>query len=173
MKELIIGITIYNNDPFVSILLYGIKEQVKRNLEILLYIEFWLYDDKSYNTNYVNEIPDYFQVELSNENSKTPSTGRNFIINEASSNYILFIDGDDIILRDLICLVNELKEKKEDLLFFSVVKIGADGQLIDTPFVFSKLMYDDSTSQEVVEKYVLIKQVYGVYINWVSYELIN
>lgn len=45
-----------------------------------------------------------------------------------------------------------LRKKKEDLLFSSVVKIGADGQLIDTPFVFSKLLYDDNTSQEVVEK---------------------
>lgn len=152
MKELTIGITTYNNDPFISILLYEIKEQVKRHPEILQYIDFWLYDDNSYKTDYVKEIPDYFQVELSNRNSKTPSTGRNYIINKAKSNYILFIDGDDILVRDLTCLVKELNQKQGDLLFSSVVKIGADGQLVETPFVYSELLYDNSTSQEVIEK---------------------
>lgn len=152
MKELTIGITTYNNAPFIYTLLYEIKEQVKRTPQILKYIDFYLYDDKSTEIGFLSEIPDFFNVLVSENNGGTPAIGRNTIIDNADSKYIFFIDGDDIIIRDIADLLEKLRTKKEDILFSSVVKIGADGQWIHSPFIYSYTLTAEETNLETIEK---------------------
>lgn len=152
MKELTIGITTYNNDPFVHTLLYELKEQVKKSPQILDYVDFCLYDDKSDKTGFLSEIPDFFKVIVADTNSGTPSIGRNYIIDNANAKYLLFIDGDDIIIRDIIDLLEEIRSKNTDILFSSVVKIGADGQWVHSPFIYSHTLAAKDTSLETIEK---------------------
>lgn len=152
MKELSIGITTYNNDPFIYTLLYEISEQVKQNPDILKYVDFWLYDDKSSETDFFKKVPSFFNVKIGSVNSKTPSVGRNYIIDHVESKYLFFIDGDDVIIRGIIDIVEELKAKDEDILFSSVIKIGADGQHVRSPFIYSDLLSEDKITQEVLEK---------------------
>lgn len=152
MKELSICITTYNSEPFIFNLLYEIEQQVIRNPQILNLVDFWIYDDKSTKTGFFEKIPDFFKVEIADENSGTPSIGRNLLIDKVQSNYLLFIDGDDILIRDIVSLVEEIKVKNADILFSQVVKIGADGQWIHSPFIYSYTLAQPDMELDVIEK---------------------
>lgn len=152
MKSLTIGIMTYNDEPFIYNLLYEIEQQVKRNPKILEYVDFWIYDDKSNKTGFLKKIPDFFNVTIASENSGTPSTGRNYLIDNIKSEYVLFVDGDDIVIRDIMSLVEEINSKRTDILFSQVVKIGADGQWIHSPFIYSYTLTQPDTELDVIEK---------------------
>lgn len=152
MKKLTIGITTYNNDPFIYNLIYEIESQVKLEPKILDYIEFILYDDCSSSSEFLNSVPAYMEVIKSGINSGTPATGRNIIINKARGKYLFFVDGDDLIIRNLMELLIELDEKDEDILFSEVVKLGADGQYIKSPFIYTYALFEENLAEATRNK---------------------
>lgn len=152
MKKLTIGITTYNNEPFIDNLLYEINEQIKANRELLNVVDFILYDDKSTENNFYAEIPEYIKFVRSESNNKSPAFGRNYIIDNTKSEYLFFIDGDDMLIRSIESIIEELKFKTEDILFSEVVKIGADGQHISSPFIYTYTLMDEETPLDVREK---------------------
>ncbi len=153
MKKLLtIGITIYENDPFVYNLLYEISNQVIQNKDILQYVDFFMYDDASKNKEYMEYLPEYFNVKESSKNSGSPAKGRNYIIEKSNTEYILFIDGDDTIIEDISLIGKQLKNKNADIIFTPVTKIGADGQKLDSPFIYNNMLFYEESSQDVKKK---------------------
>lgn len=152
MKTLTICITTFNNEPFIYNLLYEIKSQVNRNQHILDEVDFIVYDDKSTECEFIKDIPDYFRLFVSDVNRTTPAVGRNHIIKNANSKFVFFIDGDDILIRDITDLLAELAGIDKDIIFSEVKKIGADGQQIKSPFIYTDELINKQTTQDVLEK---------------------
>lgn len=152
MKKLTIGITTYNNVPFIYNLLYEIDSQVKLNKSILDNIDFIIYDDYSSKQEFLNYIPSYFKVIIAEENSGSPANGRNTIIKNANSEYLFFIDGDDLLVSSLTKIIDELNTKDADIIFSEVVKLGVDGQYIKSPFIYTYSLMDPLTPKDVLEK---------------------
>lgn len=125
---------------------------MKLDKTILNEVDFILCDDKSSKRYFLEFLPCYIKVQLGKINTKSPATGRNYIINKCQSKYLLFIDGDDILIRNLKDLVQEINEKEANILFSEVVKIGADGQHIKTPFIYSDTLFAKDTPLEIKEK---------------------
>lgn len=152
MKKLTIGITTYNNDPFIYNLLYEIDSQVNDNRSILNEVDFILCDDQSDNKEFFKSIPDYFNVVTTKANTGSPSCGRNKIIELANSEYLFFIDGDDLLISSLTEMIEKLESMTADILFSEVVKIGVDGQYIKSPFIYTSMLVDPETPYDVLEK---------------------
>lgn len=152
MNILTIGISSYNNDPFIYNLFYELEEQVKRSPEILDYVSFILYDDKSTNTKTLDKVPSFFKVIIATENFGTPAKGRNEIIKNSNSKYLMFIDGDDIIIRNIVDIVIELKKRNEDIIFSNVVKIDGNGNHLKSPFIYSDLLKDSKVEEKMLKK---------------------
>ncbi len=152
MKKLTIGITTYNNYPFIYNLIYEIESQINNNRQLLDDIDFILFDDCSTNSSFIKEVPSYINVIKSEQNTGTPANGRNHIIEKAHSKYVLFVDGDDVIVTDLVDLINEVSTKNEDILFSEVIKIGADGQHIKSPFIYTDALFHPQTKMENKQK---------------------
>lgn len=154
-KLLTIGIVVYNNEPFINILLYNISQQVKKTPDILKYVEFNLVDDKSTDFSYQKDIPRYITYYQNAINIGSPGMNRNMLIEKANSEYILFVDGDDE-LRNIYDLCMELIHKKEDIILSEVVKLNKDGLFVQSPFIFTKDLFHTLISEQK-------KRIYAVH----------
>lgn len=111
MKVLTIGITTYNNESFINNLLYEIEEQVKKDAKLLQEVDFILYDVNSTEKTFLNSISKFINVKIGEMNFSTPSKGRNVIVEYVVTKYVLFVDGDDLIIRSINDLVDILIKK--------------------------------------------------------------
>lgn len=148
MKKLTIGITTYNNEPFISELLYTICENFKLTPELSKDVDVIIYDDCSSDMNVIQVLREYeenFTIVYGDKNAKTPAFGRNFIIDNADSEYVLFMDGDDNFVCNIANLVSEISTKEADILVSDVVKINNDGILAPSPFIYTSKLFDFAT----------------------------
>ena len=86
----------------------------------------------------------------------TPAIGRNEMIRNSKSKYILFMDGDDNFICTLKELVEELRYKDYDYIISSVRKIFNDGKIIDSPFIYDKKLFScsESTFDKIKQKLI-------------------
>ena len=110
-KLLTIGITTHNSHLFVSELLFNIKQNLEFNPQLFDDIEVLIYDDNS-NEDTLKVLKSYehlFNITYNKKLNGTPAIGRNEMIRNSKSKYILFMDGDD----NFICTLKELVEEVE------------------------------------------------------------
>lgn len=151
MSKLIsLGITTYNNQPFIDNLIYEIENQVKNDPQILEFYDFFIFDDNSSDKAFLNELPLYFQKINNRVNHNSPAKGRNTIIERSSSKYVFFIDGDDLLIDNLMHLYEDIKSKNADIIFSEVTKVDADGQYLKSPFIYNTDLF---YSQDVTKRY--------------------
>ena len=108
-------------------------------------MEIWLIDDGS--TDESGSICDAYvktdeRAHVIHQNHIGPSA-RNTGLRKATGEWIMFLDGDDIIPNEFIDGLQFEKYKKYDLIFFNYHKMKSDGTIIDkirneTPFSLSK-----------------------------------
>lgn len=155
MKKITIGITTFNNKMFLNELLYTISEELKNDKELKDKIEIMIYDDGSSDTEIVKTLREYetmFTLVKSFENSGGPSRGRNHIINNAKSEYLLFIDGDDTLVSPIRKIYEEIKSQDIDLFVSDVTKIFNDGFHGKSPFLFSNHLFSGDLNEENIKK---------------------
>lgn len=167
MKELTIGITTYNNHPFIQELLYSITEQIEINTNLLDKIDFVLIDDNSNEDEmkgFINEsIPKYIKKIINTENHNGPSYSRNKIIKEATSKYILFFDGDDSLQGSLLNIITELENTDADLIVSNVLKVFGDGKIGESPFMYSGKLFSGSCKENLVKLSVHQTGIWSIY----------
>jgi len=142
-KKLTIGITSYNNLPFLNALIYEIDSQVKYT-KILKEIDIFLCDDASNDPQYplfLKSLPSYIKILINDLNHGNPSFSRNRIIEAANTEFILFIDGDDTFVGKIIDLLDELMENKADLIVSRVVRVKRDGLKSRSLFMYTDRLF--------------------------------
>lgn len=147
-KILSIGITTYEEDKNLEELIWVIKNEISIYPNLKDEVEFFLYNDGGKNENtkkIIKGLPEWISSIQNDISTKSPSSGRNKIIDLAHGKYILFIDGDDNFISPIKDLIKELKEKKtSDILVSEVSKINKDGIVLKSPFIYTKKLFNCS-----------------------------
>lgn len=154
-KILTIGITTYNNYPFICELLYSLKNELDLIENWNEKVEIMIFDDASTDEKFNEYLKNYItfaDIHISSKNTGGPSKGRNFIIEKAKSKYLFFIDGDDSFIGNAKDLLGELQQTDADLLLSNVNRINNDGMLTKSPFIFSQLLFSESINKDDLQK---------------------
>lgn len=165
-KVLTIGITSYNNSPFLKELIYEIDNQIKTDENLLKKIEFFLVDDCSDDLEMYNifkEVPLYIKKVKNEVNSGSPARGRNYIIDNSKAEYVLFLDGDDTLLSKMRDIVKELEGENTDIFISDVIKLNNDGIESPSPFIFSKEIFNEGNIKDLEKKVVHQTGIWSIY----------
>ena len=116
MKKISVILPVYNVEKYVRKCLLSIVEQSYQNFEVLIV------DDGSVD-NFFKEIEDIVaenkNIKIYQKANRGIASARNFGLEKANGDYILFIDSDDWIEKDLFkTLVENLSD--EDILIFNL-----------------------------------------------------
>lgn len=119
-----IMIPVYNVSKYLERCLQSVKEQTYDNIEILLY------DDGS--TDGSDKICDEFASENSNVivyhfPNRGQAHGRNFLIEHAKGEYVIFVDSDDVVSPDYVDVLYNLIKKFNCKIAVSVLQTFHEG----------------------------------------------
>lgn len=123
-----IVVTVYNSEKYIEKCLKSIKEQTYKNLEIVIVNDGST--DKS--KNIIEKIcKDDNRFILINQRNMGVASAKNKGMDEASGKYIIFIDSDDWIDKDLIEIMKNAADKENlDIIFCNYKKEKENGKLI-------------------------------------------
>ncbi len=158
--KLTIGITTFEEDVFLEELLFVLRQELAVN-NINEEVEVIITNDLGNNKKtrgILEKNADFCKLVYYEKSHNTPAVGRNQIIDLAKGEYILFMDGDDNFITPISLLVEELSQIKEkDVLVSEVVKITNDGIQEDSPFIYTKKLFNcsDAEFEENYYKYVV------------------
>lgn len=136
MEENLITIVVplYNGEKYITKCLDSIFNQTYKKLEILTI------DDGSTDSSYIkaeefikNRSADVFNARLLRQENKGVACARNKGIEEASGEFIAFIDQDDYIDKNYIqVLLNNMQHQKSDIVVSGYCRIDTKGKKIRT-----------------------------------------
>ena len=122
-------VPIYNVEAFLDECLASIASQTNKSFIALLINDGSTDNSLAIAESYVKKHPELFSL-YSKENGGL-SDARNYGINKAESNYVMFVDSDDIIALDTIeQLTTTLSTQDTDILCFGMTEISEDGRHI-------------------------------------------
>lgn len=154
--KLTIGITNYNNDIFLGILLEEIKLQCEYD-NLFSLVNIVVYDDCSTNIDtllILEQYSKYFTIIHAEKNSGFPSNGRNYIVDHCKSEYVLFIDADDLIIGSIKKILEELKVEK-DIFVSDMRKINSDGNITSSTMIYSWTLFDKGVEEDDIKKLII------------------
>jgi len=142
MNKVSIIIPVYNAEEHIRRCIESVLLQKIENYEILIINDGSIDKSEEIIKEYVNK---YDKVKYySKENSGVADT-RNFGIKEATGKYILFLDGDDYIDKNLLADLQKYIDEDIDLIKFKLKKVDLKGneiEKIDGP-IFNKISGED------------------------------
>lgn len=117
MPEFSIVVPIYNVEGYLKKCLDSILNQTFVDYEIILVNDGSTDQSLSIIKEYMSKYPD---IKLINQENKGLSEARNSGLKEARGNYVLFVDSDDFIDKDLLLNLNESIVNNPDLVRFQL-----------------------------------------------------
>lgn len=153
MCKISIIIPVFNCEKYISFCLDSILKQTSRNYEIIII------NDGSNDSTY-DVIKPYLDkynfIKIINQVNLGVSIARNKGISLAKGEWIVFVDGDDLLHKNFCEIINNISDKNLDILFFDVIKI------CNHNFNEDNLDYNlEYTIYTFNEKIKLIKNVLG------------
>lgn len=151
-KELIsIIVPTYNSAKYIKKCVESVEKQSYSNWELLII------DDGSTDNTYeilkeLEAMDD--RLHVFRQENKGPGIARNYGIDIAKGEYIVFIDSDDTIKNDYF---NILKDKKEDVVFIDVDRVNENGKILKKEYMSQ---YEKLTKEEFLKSQITGK------INW-------
>lgn len=163
MKELVsVIIPVYNAEKYLQKCMESIIVQTYKNIQIILV------DDGS--TDGSSELCDCLarqdhRIKVLHKANEGPSETRNAGIEQANGEYILFVDSDDYIEKDLIekCL-DTMKKEDSDVVVFNYVNEDEHGEAISRT-EFSPGSYILKSEKDRME-FLIKKQIRYKYMGW-------
>lgn len=114
MKPIVsVIIPVYNAEIYLVDCINSVRQQTLENIQIILIDD--CSTDHSLSLCYDFEKEDARILVIRNEHNKGVSASRNAGIHAAIGKYIVFVDSDDIIDRDMISYLVELIERSDDI----------------------------------------------------------
>ena len=121
-------VPVYNIENYISTCVQSICNQTYNNLEI------FLVNDGS--TDHSRKICEFFakkdkRIKIIDKKNGGLSSARNIAIDKTTGNYILFVDGDDYIERDLVeLLVADALSNQADIATFSFTQFSDEDNVV-------------------------------------------
>lgn len=169
-KILTIGITTYNSEPYLLELFHSIESNISD--ENKNYIEIIFSDDYSEDktVELINEWKKTredidIHIYYSDTNTGSPSSARNKMINGAQGKYIMFLDGDDLIIDSLDKIIEQITgdQKYSIDAYVSNVKRYDGGKLSYSPMPHSKELFNAQNFQNVYRHIVYQAGIWWIY----------
>ena len=145
-------IPVYNVEKYIDRCLKSIVNQSYKNYEVIIVND----GTKDNSVEIINKYTKkYKSFKLYDKENGGLSDARNYGLNYATGDYLLFIDSDDYINKDLLKKINEVLSKNiYDIVKFKIDLVDEDGNLIRKEDGFNtskKITLKDILSQEFSE----------------------
>lgn len=145
-RKVTIGIPVYGVEGYIRRTMESALEQTYSNIEYLIVDD--ASDDQSldilYSIQQTHTRGKNIRI-LSHEDNRGVSETRNQIIDEATGDYLYFVDSDDVIDKNTISLLmKEIEIHQADVAFGSYERIDLSGQR--TIFQYPKMLFEDADS---------------------------
>lgn len=134
-------VPVYNVEKYIALCLESILEQSYDNFEVIVV------NDGSPDGS--QKIIDKFVKKDDRIKSFVKKNGglsdaRNYGVKKANGDYILFVDSDDTINRDLLLELNNVANKDIDIIRYQMVKINNDNSYCDKCESFTKISGEEA-----------------------------
>lgn len=141
MKLVSIIIPVYNGEKYIKKCLEEVTKQTYSNIEIIV-----LNDGSIDNTSGILDscCKKYKKIKVIHKNNTGVSDTRNLGIQEASGEYILFLDSDDFLEKNTIEeMVKKIGNRDIDMVIFGFKVLGSKNRLNDTAILHTMLYSND------------------------------
>lgn len=157
MSKLVsIIVPVYNGESFIADCINSILNQTYLNYEIIV-----VNDGSIDNTRFIIESFDNDRIRLFNIENNGVSNARNYGMNRAQGEFVLFVDADDRIENNTLELLVKIQEENDaDIIRFNGFIQDADGKfkVIDMPVENNTILYSNVDCEKIVE---LLNSPYG------------
>ena len=150
MPEFSIVVPIYNVEGYLKKCLDSILNQTFVDYEIILVNDGSTDQSLSIIEEYMSKYPD---IKLINQENKGLSEARNSGLKEARGNYVLFVDSDDFIDKDLLLNLNDSIINNPDLVRFQL-RVVSDKTIDINEEAFDSLNGHDAFKKIIKYRFV-------------------
>ena len=142
MPKFSIIVPVYNVEKYIKKCLDSILNQSFKDYEVIVV-------NDGTKDNSIELIKDY-PVKIVNQKNQGLSVARNTGVKHATGEYIIFIDSDDWIEKDLLKKLNKSSSDSPDLIRFQIQEVYEDGKTIK----FNELPFENKNGTDAFEEIV-------------------
>ena len=125
MSRFSIIIPVYNVEKYLGKCLESIKNQTYKDYEVII-----VNDGTKDNS---MDIAKKYDFKIINQKNQGLSAARNTGVKNATGDYLLFVDSDDYLEKDLLKELNKSLKNNPDLVRFQIKEVYEDGKEINYP----------------------------------------
>lgn len=125
MPKFSIIIPVYNVEKYLEKCLDSIKNQTYKDYEVII-----VNDGTKDNS---MDIAKKYDFKIINQKNQGLSAARNTGVKNATGDYLLFVDSDDYLEKDLLKELNKSLKNNPDLVRFQIKEVYEDGKEINYP----------------------------------------
>ena len=129
MKKISVIIPVYNTEKYLRRCFDSVIAQDYKNLEIVIINDGSEDNSEQIINEYKKKYPELISY-YKKENSGVADT-RNFGIEKAQGDYIMFLDSDDYIDKALLKTLEEYVNKNIDLIKFKLQRVNEEGKTLE------------------------------------------
>ncbi len=128
MKKISFIVPVYNNEKTIEKTLNSILNQNNKDIDFEIVV---INDGSTDNSkNIIEKYKSNENIRIFNKENEGIATTRNFGVDHAEGEYIIFVDGDDYVEKSLLDDINDYIEKDVDLIKWSPIWVNTEGEKI-------------------------------------------
>ena len=143
MKKISVIIPVYNTEKYLRRCFDSVIAQDYKNLEIVIINDGSEDNSEQIINEYKKKYPELISY-YKKENSGVADT-RNFGIEKAQGDYIMFLDSDDYIDKALLKTLEEYVNKNIDLIKFKLQRVNEEGKALE---IVSGATFEKTTGED-------------------------
>lgn len=126
MKKISFIVPVYNNEKTIEKTLNSILNQNNKDIDFEIVV---INDGSTDNSkNIIEKYKSNENIRIFNKENEGIATTRNFGVDHAEGEYIIFVDGDDYVEKSLLDDINDYIEKDVDLIKWSPIWVNTEGE---------------------------------------------
>lgn len=150
MTKISIIIPVYNTGKHIEKCLNSIKNQTKNiNLEIIIINDGSTDNSENIVKQYIEKHKEFLNIKYYSKENEGVAKTRNFGIEKATSDYIMFLDSDDYIEPEALETLEKYIEQDIDLIKFKLQRVDENDNVIEK---VDGPVFDKITGQEAFDE---------------------